>query len=278
MLFISTFINGLFTHIGQTILFSLPENWPLIGGDITLESTFYGMINGLIIGALYLAFNIINKALSIKQLTQFIPRAFHPIAMTATIALTFFPSIQQRAREIKEAQMIRGNPMKKIPDWLPILLPLIVSSLERAILLSESMTSRGFNSLLPQKVKNLPILGLILMPFFVFSGWILYLYDYPRIFSIAFYGLSGLILIFFFYFIKQNVVVTRYRREIWGKTDILFGVIFVLSNFGLIILILTDQLDLTYTPFPNLSIPDISFLGLLFAMTPFLPFFALDND
>ena len=137
MILLSTMINGLFSHVGQIILFTIPKGWPLIGGNITLESLAYGMINGLVIGALYILFNIINLALSIKQLTRMIPRAFHPIAMMVTIALTFFPSIQKRAREIKEAQMIRGNPMKKISDWLPIIIPLLVTSLENAFQLAE---------------------------------------------------------------------------------------------------------------------------------------------
>ncbi len=102
-------------------MFNLPDGWLLIGGAVTLESIVYGAINGLVISALYLLFNVFNKALSVKQITKLIPRAFHPIATMVTISLTFFPSIQQRIREIREAQLIRGNPMKKVADWLPIL-------------------------------------------------------------------------------------------------------------------------------------------------------------
>ena len=89
MILLSTLINGIFSHVGQTILFTIPQKWPLIGGNFTLDSLVYGAINGLVIGALYILFNVINLALSIKQLTWLIPRAFHPIAMMVTISLTF---------------------------------------------------------------------------------------------------------------------------------------------------------------------------------------------
>jgi len=139
---ISALINTLFVHNGRTVIFTLPKSWWLIGGDLTVESLVVGIINGLIIGALYLAFNILNLALSIKQMTHLIPTALKPIAMTVTVALTFFPSVQERAREIKEAQMIRGNPMKQVGDWLPLIVPLLVTSLEKAFLLAEVSIGR----------------------------------------------------------------------------------------------------------------------------------------
>ena len=79
MLFLSSLINLMFTHSGSTVLFSLPENWFLIGGRFTLESMLYGAINGLVISSLYLAFTVFNKALSVEQLTRLIPNAFYPL-------------------------------------------------------------------------------------------------------------------------------------------------------------------------------------------------------
>ncbi len=144
MALLSTLINTLLTHSGQTILIKFPKNWLLVGGNITLESLVYGAVNGLIIGALYLVFNIFNLALSTRQITQLIPNAFRPISILITISLTFFPSIQKRTREIREAQMIRGNPMKKIADWIPIIIPLLVNSLESAFILAEIINCSWF--------------------------------------------------------------------------------------------------------------------------------------
>lgn len=279
MIFISTLVNALFIHTGKTVLFTLPENWVLIGGDITLESMVYGATNGLVIGALYLLFNIFNLALSIKQIIRLIPRAFYPLAMIVTVALTFFPSIQQRAREIKEAQMIRGNSMKKLGDWLPILVPLLVTSLEQAILLSESMTARGFHAHRGLKHANLIIVGLILAVFSIFSGWILSLYDYPQWISILLYSLGGLSFITILILTGQQVKITHLHQEIWRPQDILASSFFSCSLIVFIILTLSDKLpSFSYSPYSTLSFPSFQWVCLLFSICAVIPVFIKSND
>ena len=272
MLFLSTLINTLFTHTGQRILFNIPEGWPLIGGVITVESLVFGMINGLVIGSLYLVFNIINLALSIKQLIRLIPTTFHPIAVMVTIALTFFPSIQQRAREIKEAQMIRGNPMKKVSDWLPLLLPLLVTSLENAILLSESMTARGFHTSQSSNTSTLAMVGSITATFAVFSGWILRLYSYPEFLSIILYIFGASILIMTLFLTGRQSKITHFHQEQWQTCDILGSTFYTLILAGFIIFNITNRLpSLAYSPYPALSWPSPQIIGLILSTTSITP-------
>lgn len=272
MVFLSTMINALFTHTGQTILFTIPEGWPLIGGAFTLESLVYGMINGLVIGSLYLVFNIINLALSIKQLTRLIPPALHPIAVMVTIALTFFPSIQQRAREIKEAQMIRGNPMKKVSDWLPLLMPLLVTSLEKAILLSESMTARGFHTQPRSNASSLAFIGSITATFAVFSGWILRLYSYPDILSIILYIFGASILTMTLFLTGRQSKITHFHHEEWQMRDVLGTTFFIIILAGFIIFNITDRLpSLAYSPYPSLSWPSPQIIGVILSTTSITP-------
>jgi len=278
MILISSVVNGLFTHIGPTTLLRFPQKWLLIGGSITLESIIYGAINGLMIGALYLAFNILNLALNVKQLSRLIPRAFHPIAMTTTIALTFFPSIQQRAREIKEAQMIRGNPMKKISDWLPILLPLLVTSLEDAITLSESMTSRGFLAVPKSDHTNLAVISLMIATFAIFSGWILNQYDYPRFISILLYVIGGSVICLTLIIKGREFKVTHFHQITWHTNDIILGIIFLISIILQITLSVILEFDLSYSPYPQLSLPVIKVIGILFCIIPILPILVPNND
>ncbi len=278
MVLISSLVNGLFTHIGLTKLFQFPENWLLVGGDITLESLIYGAINGLIIGSLYLSINIFNLALSVKQLSRLIPRAFHPIGMTATLALTFFPSIQQRAREIKEAQMIRGNPMKKISDWLPILLPLIVTSLEDAIILSESMTSRGFHAVSRRNNANLAVISLVFGTFSIFSGWILNLYAYPQVISIFLYVVGGSIIILTLIKKGSEFKVTHYHQVPWQKIDILLSIVFLTSIILQIISAVFFENSFSYSPYPQLSMPSFNIGGVLLSAIPILPILVSDHD
>lgn len=279
ILLISSLINAAFTHTGRTILFKFPDFWPLIGGIVTAESLVYGAINGLVIGALFLLFQVLNLALSIKQLTHLIPRAFYPIAMIVTISLTFFPSIQERIREIKEAQMIRGNPMKKISDWLPILAPLLVSSLENGLILSESMTSRGFYTSKPKNNANIPVILMIIGTFSIFSGWILSIYGYSAYLFMPLYILGFLIIFLTLWRLGHAVKTTRYHKEVFYKQD-LFAIgtnllVFILLGFFSI----TGNLkSLTYTPYPALSFPAIEFIPILIPLLTLLPLVFKHDD
>jgi energy-coupling factor transport system permease protein len=278
MIFLSTVINGLFSHAGSSVLFTIPPNWPLIGGNITLESLVYGTVNGLVIGALYILFNIVNLALSTKQITRLIPRAFHPIAMMVTIALTFFPSIQQRAREIKEAQMIRGNSMKKISDWMPILIPLLVTSLEKAILLAESMTARGFHKQVDLRTPQ-NLVSLILGAFAVFSGWVLQLYRYPLAISVSLYGLGAGLIAITMINIGKRVRVTRYHHESWLLADTLTAALIGIYLLAFAGLALSGRLaTLGFSPYPRLTLPAVQVLGLVFSLFPFIPVAKMQHD
>ena len=278
MILLSTLINGLFSHSGNTVLFTIPHSWPLIGGDITVESLVYGAVNGLVIGTLYLLFNILNLALNTKQITRLIPRAFHPIAVVITIALTFFPSIQQRAREIKEAQMIRGNPMKKISDWIPIMIPLLVTSLENAILLAESMTARGFHKQTDLQSPR-ALVSLILAAFLIFSGWILHMYRFPSLVFISLYVLGASLVAGTLITIGKRANVTRYHQETWTKTSKFSAVLIGTYLSGFAFLALTGHLPtLGFSPYPELNFPATQVLGFTFSLIPLLPFLVLHHD
>lgn len=279
MIIISTLINMFFTHTGQTILITLPKNLPLVGGSITFESLVYGAINGLIIASLYLLFNIFNLALSIKQITRLIPNAFRPISIMITISLTFLPSIQTRTREIREAQIIRGNPMKKVSDWLPIIIPLLITSLEHAFLLSESMAARGFHAKSSNINPRIYLASMVFAVFAFFAGWVLQLYNYPQWISYVLYGVGLGIMILVLFMAGQHVKVTHLHREVWHKKDKLFVLINLLAFILLLSLHFADQsFVLPYSPYPKLSFPDASILGVIFSFLPGLPLFFLNHD
>ena len=276
---LSTLINILFTHSGQTILFKIPDTWILIGGNITFENLVYGAVNGLVIGSLYLVFNIFNLALTTRQITQMIPKAFRPISILITISLTFFPSIQKRIREIREAQMIRGNPMKRVSDWVPITIPLLVSSLESAFMLAESLTARGFHQNTSKRNNNIHLAVMVFGVFVIFAGWILNLYNYPQILIITMYCVGiGLIILIFWLFGRQ-VKITSYAKAVWQPGDIFFVVMNLVIICVLIGLRLSGQLiTFNYSPYPSITFPEISLSGLLFSLTPGFPLFFINHD
>ncbi|QRN83702.1 energy-coupling factor transporter transmembrane protein EcfT [Chloroflexota bacterium] len=278
MLFLSSLINFIFTHSGNTALFSLPDNWFLIGGKFTLESLLHGTINGLVISSLYLTFTLFNKALSVEQLTHLIPTAFYPLTLITTISLTFFPSIQERTAQIKEAQMIRGNPMKKLSDWLPILIPLMVTSLENAVQLAESMTARGFQ--VQDEGQNSPkaLILLILSTFLVFSGWLLSLFSYPTWVSWALYLIAFLIIALIFLTLSKKVHIVHLHKDQWQKSDIFAIILFGLVFIFMAALIVSQNRDfLSFTPYPTLSFPTLPLAAWLLGLVPAIPLLLIPN-
>ncbi len=278
MILLSTGINLLFAHTGQNVLFTLPEKWLLIGGKFTLESVMYGAINGLLIGALYILFNIFNLALTIKQITRLIPRAFQPLTLVVTIALTFFPSIQEHTRQIREAQMIRGNPMKKVSDWLPVLIPLLVTSLENAISLAESMTARGFQSSSAKPQTALGLIGLIMALFSLFAGWILHLFNYPLWISWSLYILSAAMTVGVFILTGKSSSITHLDQPHWQRADFI-ATAALIASFGFFLWIfLQDSTNLSYSPYPSLSLPDFNPLLIGLGFIPAIPIFFKNHD
>ena len=77
--------------------------------------------------------------------------AVHTLAMMMTIALRFIPTLIEEAEKIMNAQKARGadlesgNLKEKVKALIPILIPLLVSSVRRAYELAEAMECRCYN-------------------------------------------------------------------------------------------------------------------------------------
>lgn len=75
----------------------------------------------------------------------------HEIAMIMSLALRFIPTLMEETDRIKKAQMARGadfesgNIIKRVKSLLPILIPLFVSSIKRAVNLAQAMEARCYN-------------------------------------------------------------------------------------------------------------------------------------
>jgi len=79
-----------------------------------------------------------------------------------TTAVRFVPVLAEEAQTIMDAQkargleLERGNFMKRIRNYIPILIPLIVSAIRRSLELAEAMESRGWGA--SKKRTNLYVL------------------------------------------------------------------------------------------------------------------------
>ncbi len=77
--------------------------------------------------------------------------AVHTFAMMMTIALRFIPTLIEEAEKIMNAQKARGadlengNLVERVKALIPILIPLLLSSVRRAYELAEAMECRCYN-------------------------------------------------------------------------------------------------------------------------------------
>ncbi len=132
------------SHHGVLVLFRLPETWPVVGGPITLEAFLYGLTGGLALITLLLVFATFNVAVDQARLLRMTPGFVYQAGVVAGIAVAFVPQMVAAWQAIREAQQVRGHKVRGVRDLLPLLLPLLVTALERAMQLAESMEARGF--------------------------------------------------------------------------------------------------------------------------------------
>jgi energy-coupling factor transport system permease protein len=254
---ITTAIFNIFTnHFGETILFTVPGKIPLLSGVVTLEAFVYGLTNGLILSGMLTTFSVLNLALPMRSLIHLIPRAFYPIAIITSIAITFAPETRRQLNQVREAQAVRGFRARSIKDWLPLAMPLLIGGLERSIQVAETMTARGFASTDDVHIPfiyRLSILGGLLI---LIAGWIVSVTSsyYYLTFGLLTLGSAGVIIAF--WWIGKQTPRSSYKKESWNISDffiILFSLL-ALMPFVWDIPGISGE-TLYYVPYPRLSVP-----------------------
>lgn len=76
----------------------------------------------------------------------------YEFAFAFSMAVRYVPTIATETETIRDAQMSRGlelesgNVLQRVRNYIPILIPIIVSSIRRALQVAESLESRAFGS------------------------------------------------------------------------------------------------------------------------------------
>jgi energy-coupling factor transport system permease protein len=266
--------NALTSHYGETRLITIPGRLPLLSGDVTLEALVYGATNGLALAGLLGAFWVVGQALPVRALVGLIPRAFYPLAVVATIAVTYLPATLRQFQQIREAQAVRGHALRGLRDWPPLFMPLLVGGLERAMQLAEAMTARGFASQ-GQPVDSAwkrvwPRLAMLAGLLLLAGGWVTRLAGWVEWVSwLALGGGIGLIGLGL-WATGQRYPRGTYHPPPWRGRDTLTlaGALLVLAVLWLPLPGLGAPV-LWYTPYPKLTVPPfdvwlgLALLGLL---------------
>lgn len=242
--------NGLSAHVGDTVLFRIPEEVPLAGGPVTAEALAYGAVAGLAFAVLIEWFGVFVARVPAYGLARLAPRSFHAIALVVTLALGLAPSTHRRLREIRAAQATRGYRPRGALDWLPLWIPLLVGGLEQSSQLAEAMLARGYAAA-PRALRRRD-LGLVVVGLgFAISGGYVELATGSSagvavmIAGAATFG-AGLFL--------SGRAATRssYRGREFEALDLGILTIIVASTSALL---LTSPGSLIWDPYPTLSAP-----------------------
>jgi energy-coupling factor transport system permease protein len=258
---LSALFNALTVHFGETVLFYLPVlirsgyGDPLLGGPVTLEALAFGATNGLTLTVIFSAFSIFNQVTPVRDLVQLTPRAFHEGGVVLSIALTFIPQTNRALNRIREAQAVRGHRVRGLRDWLPIVLPLLVSGLERSMGLAEAMVARGYGSVSDraQSLRTQALLALGLLA--LLGGWLAFLllpaWKWVGVGAMA---LGAGLIVGVVWLAGQSVSHTVYRRRRWHAQD----TVSVLGCGLALGAALMNRDSLYYSPYPRLTLPPFS--------------------
>ncbi len=253
ILLFSTLFNMLTAHIGQTTLATLPAGWPLIGGPLSLEAAVFGFVNGLRLVTLLSFFLAFNAIVPVSELAGLTPRALHELGLVMLIAITYVPETARQFQRIREAQAIRGHRLSGLRDWRPVVIPLLIAGLERALNLSETMVARGYGSTTqvatPLRARLLFLLGLLL----ALAGALRLLWnaaDGWGLLAGAALAIGGA-----YFLLSRLAQRTHYRPRRWRAGDTLLILGALLALLLLLPLPRWGRAPLGYVPYPQFTWP-----------------------
>lgn len=154
---IFTFIINLFYNTSGDVIFSIFK-LSITTGSLCRALFMSSRIVLLIISSAELTYtttpndltDAIEKMLSPLKIFK-LQNAVHTIAMMMTIALRFIPTLIEETQKIMSAQKARGADLEngklieRIKALIPILIPLLISSVRRAYELADAMECRCYN-------------------------------------------------------------------------------------------------------------------------------------
>lgn len=143
-------VNVLLVRAGSTILFLGPTLPGLGRMRITWEALCYGLGMGLRLLVIISVFCLLMYVLHPDRLIQLLGGRSYKTALTLGLSLRLFPLMRTDFLRITEVQQCRGvnyraqKKRDKVRQIIPALRVLLLSSLERAFQLAESLQARGY--------------------------------------------------------------------------------------------------------------------------------------
>lgn len=139
-------VFNLFLSSGSTLLF----HWGIL--TITLESLTFSVSMVLRLFLAMACFSVLTFAVHPDELLRTLSGLGYRVMTGLSLATRMYPTIAADSKDIMDSmrargvEMDRGNIFQKVRARAPVLMPLLLNSLERSIGISEAMEARGFGS------------------------------------------------------------------------------------------------------------------------------------
>lgn len=138
-------------HFGGPVLIELPTitlpNWlggTILGGKVGASGLVAAFIHGLKLATVLVAASAPAVMVPSNLLLKSLPNAIYEAGLVTVIAIGFLPTLSSDAKRLQISATLRGNSATSVRQKVRLLMPLIDSSLNRAVTLSNAMESRGF--------------------------------------------------------------------------------------------------------------------------------------
>lgn len=262
---ISIGFNVLTVHVGDRLIAQLPDWLPVIGGKLTYNALLYGISSALAISTLLFAAAAFNTSARHADLIRLLPASFSRFGIAGSIALSFVPAMIGAARDIYDTQRARGHRLRNTRDAHGFIMPLFSTGLERAMVLSEALETRGFGAPLANTTTFWRKQGayiasglLLLLALLLLANGLLL----PGLLVVA-ASVSVAVLI-----PGNTATRTRYQRTHWNLPSaiVVSGALLPILLVGLHFI---SAFSLSYSPFPVFRVPPfnplagVAIVGLL---------------
>lgn len=146
VILITSVMNPLLSHEGQTILFYLPSKNPL-----TLESVLYGVCAGLMLASVMLWFFCFSAVMTSDKFVYLFSRFSPSLSLMLSMTLRFIPRFKNQFETVSEAQNSldideKKSKIQKAKTAVWCFVSVISWSLENAVETADSMKSRGYGT------------------------------------------------------------------------------------------------------------------------------------
>lgn len=142
------------SRFGTHVLFTLPAV-PVLGGRWTWEALLFGASSGAALLLTVAVFVVVQATVRSADLVSLLPRPLYRAGTALALSVAFAPKTIQTFQGIEEARRLRGQRTgwRSAPA---ILVPLLLTTLERALQYGESLDARGYGNRRRSRYRPIP--------------------------------------------------------------------------------------------------------------------------